>query len=119
MKMMVFFAALFAAVAVFGQCADGCVCSNCYGKVEISAYAPVGVPCPPDFVPYHVHIELVEAISNLVDRVSAIEARYRRVEEMRSAAKKRAAEKVPEPSVRKRVNELNEILKKRYKEKKK
>ena len=116
MKLLVFFAALFAAVAVFGQCADGCVCSNCYGKVEISAYAPVGVPCPPDFVPYHVHIELVEAISNLVDRVSAIEARYKRVEEMRSAAKKRSAEKV---SIRKRVNELNEILKKRYKEKKK
>ena len=75
-----------------------------------------GCVYPDGMVPYHVHIELLEAISNLVERVSAIEARYRRVDEMRSAAKKRSAEKV---SVRKRVNELNEILKKRYKEKKK
>ena len=116
MKMIVVLVAVLAASAAVAQCPKDCTCSNCYDAAEISVYAPVGVQVPPDFVPYHVHADLEAAVSNLTERVSAIEARARRVAEMRSAAKKRAAEKV---SVRKRVNELNAILKNRYPEKKK
>lgn len=86
------------------------------GTVQGDAQDVKGCVYPDGMVPYHVHADLVAAISNLAERVSAIEARARRVAEMRSAAKKRAAGKVP---VRKRVNELNAILKNRYQEKKK
>ena len=110
--MKVVLVAVLTASAVVAQCTKDCTCSNCYDAAEISVYAPVGVRVPPDFVPYHVHADLVAAVSNLAERVSAIEARARRGAELRAAAKKRAAEKV---SDRKRVNELNEILKKRYK----
>lgn len=85
------------------------------GTVQGNAQDVKGCVYPDGMVPYHVHADLLAAISNLAERVSALEARHERSAKMRAEAKKRAAEKVP---VRKRVNELNEILKKRYKEKK-
>ena len=86
------------------------------GTVQGDAQDVKGCVYPDGMVPYHVHADLVAAISNLAERVSALEARHARSAKMRAEARKRAASAVP---VRKRVNEVNAILKKRYPEKKK
>ena len=70
---------------------------------------------PDNMVPYHVHADVVATLSNLVERVSAIEARHARIAERRAAAAAKREAAVP---VKKRINELNELLKKRYLEKK-
>lgn len=87
---------------------DGCACSNRCCRVPVTGCAPGGLPKLPDgMVPYHEHADLVAAISNLAERVGAIEARTRRAAGRRTAADVHA---------RRRVNELNAILKRRYRE---
>ena len=138
MKLMVFFAALFAAVVGRAQgderiAPEGPTLAtvtvvfedgrgNSWTNRQVMPISPKMLYSTND-VAYigtvtEIRPDAVTEWQAMLQKVEVLWGEYSRRQELRNRRRQRAAEKVSEPSVRKRVNELNEILKKRYKEKK-